>query len=390
MPAPQPEPRLPAPRQPAPQQPAPQQPAPRQPAPQQPEPQPPEPQPPAPQPPEPQPPAPRPPAPRPPGPRRPGLGRPAASTAGASAAGASATGASHRPVPPTGASIDRRLGDRRLGDRSLRDRSLRERGLGDGGRLRGGGRGAAGLGAGAGGAGRARAAGPLRPLATLLAHRRLRRLPLGAAADGVALVDPDLHADPAEGGLRLVLAVVDERAQRVQRHPALAVELGPGHLGAAEAAAALHPDALDARALQRGLHRLAHRAAEADPAGQLLGHALRDQLRVRLRVLHLEDVELHLLAGELLQLTADPVGLRAAAADDDARPGGVDVDPDPVAGALDLDLGDAGALHALAHHAPDRHVFLDVVLVQLVRVPPGLPVGRDTEPEPVRVDLLTH
>ena len=76
-----------------------------------------------------------------------------------------------------------------------------------------------------------------------------------------------------------------------------------------------------------------------DPAGQLLGHALRDQLRVDLGVLHLEDVQLHLLAGELLQLATDPVGLGAAAADDDARAGGVDVDADPVTGALDLDLG---------------------------------------------------
>ena len=81
---------------------------------------------------------------------------------------------------------------------------------------------------------------------------------------------------------------------------------------------------------------------------------------------------------------------RATAADDDARPGGVDVDADPVTGALDLDLGDAGPLHALGHELADRDVFLDVVLVQLVRVPPGLVVGGDAEPEPVRVDLLTH
>ncbi len=73
-------------------------------------------------------------------------------------------------------------------------------------------------------------------------------------------------------------------AQRVQRHAALAVELRAAHLGAAEATGDLHPDALDERcsfiadciALRIG-------AAEADPAGQLLGDALRDQLRVRTR-----------------------------------------------------------------------------------------------------------
>src|SRR4051794_37073620 len=244
-------------------------------------------------------------------------------------------------------------------------------------------------GGGAGGAGAA--LGPLGPLATLLAlGGALQGLALGARAADVTLVDPHLHADAAEGRAGLVDAVVDVGAQRVQRHAPLAVELRPAHLGAAQATGALHPDALDLRAALGRLHGLAHRAAEADPAGQLLGHALGNQLRVGLGVLDLEDVQLHLLAGELLQLTADAVGLGATAADDDARPGGVDVDADAVAGALDLDLRDPGPLHPLAHELADGHVFLDVVLVQLVGVPPGLVVGGDAEPEPVRVDLLTH
>src|SRR5258705_317542 len=91
--------------------------------------------------------------------------------------------------------------------------------------------------------------------------------------------------------------------------------------------------------LHRRLHGLAHRPAEADPAGQLLGHALRDQLRIRLGALHLEDVQLHLLAGELLQVAPDPVRLSALAADDDARPGRVDVDAHAVTRPLDVHLG---------------------------------------------------
>src|SRR5581483_10527530 len=129
---------------------------------------------------------------------------------------------------------------------------------------------------------------------------------------------------------------------------------------AAEATRALHPDALRA-ALERRLHRLAHGAAERDTARQLLGDALRDELRVDLRRLDLEDVEVDVLAGELLEVAADAVGLRAAPADDDAGTGGVDVDVDPVPGALDLDPADAGALHALGEQAADRDVFLDVL-----------------------------
>src|SRR5215468_4207521 len=214
-------------------------------------------------------------------------------------------------------------------------------GLGGDRRLGGGG--ATGIGARAGGTGRAGPAWASRPVpavttittvtavtavpALLLAQRGLGDLPLARPAQHVALVDPDLDADPAKRRASLVHPVVDVRPQRVQRHPALAVELRPGHLRSAQPAGALHPDALHSRALQRRLHGLAHGPAEAHPTRELLGHALRDQLRVRLGVLHLENVELHLLAGELLQLGSDPVCLRAAPADDDARPGGVNVDP---------------------------------------------------------------
>src|SRR3954452_20468864 len=214
-------------------------------------------------------------------------------------------------------------------------------------------------------------------------------LALGAGAGDLALVDPDLHADPAEGRAGLVEAVVDVSAQRVQRDAALAVELRARHLGAVEPARALDPDALGTRA-HRGLHRLAHGAAELHAAGQLLGHSLGHQLGVHLGVLDLEDVELDLLAGELLELAADAVRLGATATDHDARARGVDVDPHPVAGALDLDLGDAGTLHALGEQLADGDVLTDVALVELVGVPAGLVVGGDAEPEPVRVDLLAH
>src|SRR6185503_16352246 len=146
---------------------------------------------------------------------------------------------------------------------------------------------------------------------------------LTAAADDVALVDPHLHADAAEGGAGLEQAVVDVGTQRVQRHATLAVKLRARHLGTAQATRALHADALDLRAAHRRLDRLAHRTAERHAVAQLLGHALRDELRVRLGVLDLEDVQLDLLVGQLLELAPDAVRLGTPAADHDARSGGV-------------------------------------------------------------------
>src|SRR5699024_4112008 len=125
--------------------------------------------------------------------------------------------------------------------------------LGLGRRLGGGGLGSRGLGllgrgrvavaTTAAGAGGTVVAVATRATTTRSGGRLLRReLLLGH----VALVDPDLDADAPEGRAGLVEAVVDVRAKGVQRHPTLTVELGTGHLGAAETTGALDPDALGA------------------------------------------------------------------------------------------------------------------------------------------------
>src|SRR5690606_26447391 len=135
-----------------------------------------------------------------------------------------------------------------------------------------------------------------RAVTTLGARRLLGRLLASEFLVGdVALVDPDLHADAAEGGLGLVEAVVDVGAESVQGHSALAVELRAAHLRASQAARDLDPHALGAGAL-RTLEALAHGATERDTGAELLRDALRDELGLGLGVLDLEDVELDLLA----------------------------------------------------------------------------------------------
>ena len=210
----------------------------------------------------------------------------------------------------------------------------------------------------------------------------------------VAAVDPHFHADAAEGRARLVEPVVDVRAERVQGHAALAVELRAGHLGAAQTTRALHPDAPGARALG-GLDALAHGAPGGDARGDLLGDALRDELGVGFGVLDLEDVELDRLARQLLQIGAQAVGLRAATADDDAGPGRVDVHDDALGAPLDVDARDPRAVERLLDHPADLDVLLDEVGVSLtglgrVGEPLRAVVRGDSESEPGRVDLLPH
>src|ERR1700689_5464088 len=84
------------------------------------------------------------------------------------------------------------------------------------------------------------------------------------------------------------------------------------------------------------------------------------------------------------------VGLRAAAADDDAGAGGVDVDAQAVARALHLNPTDGRSLELPHQIIPDLPVLHHELAVVTLLEPTGLPVRRDPEPEAVRVDLLAH
>src|SRR6185312_6897270 len=126
---------------------------------------------------------------------------------------------------------------------------------------------------------------PAPPAAAVdLAEAGRGALVLEALGHDLALVDPHLHADPAEGRLRLGEPVVDVGTQGVQRHAALAVLLRARHLRAALGAGA-----------DRRRQRALHRPPERDPVLELLGDRLRDQLRVELGALDLGDVHLDVL-----------------------------------------------------------------------------------------------
>src|SRR4029453_14423635 len=211
--------------------------------------------------------------------------------------------------------------------------------------------------------------------------------PLGG--QDLALEDPHLHADGAIRRVGLGETVVDVRAQRVQRHPPVAVPLAARDLRAAEAARAGDPDAVGAQA-QGGGHRLLHRATEGHPLLELQRDVLRHQLRVQLGVDHLLDVELDLLLGAALDLVLELLHLGALAADDDARARGEDGDPRPVGRALDVDLRDARVVERRFDEPADLHVLVQEVGVALGREPSRAPRPRGPEPESDRVGLLPH
>src|SRR5262249_18678781 len=246
---------------------------------------------------------------------------------------------------------------------------------------------AAALAGGAEALGRAAAAASL----VLVAEARVAlRDAFVALGHDLALVDPDLHADPAVGRLRLGEAVVDVGADRVQRHAALGVALRAAHLGAGEPAAALHLHALRARA-DRGGERALHRAPEGDAVLELLRDRLRDELRVELGPLDLVDVDVDGLVGHAVDLLAEGVHLDPGLADHDARPRRVNVDRDPLRVLADQDVGQARMLELAVDVLADLDVLEQVRREVLrARVPVRLPVVDDADPQAAGMDLLAH
>src|SRR5580765_444985 len=127
----------------------------------------------------------------------------------------------------------------------------------------------------------------------LLARRRAGRGRVMARRRLVqhfAVEHPYLHAARAVRRERRGLGEIDVRAQRVERHAALAVGLVARHLRAAQAARSGDANALGAGA-HRGGDRLLHGAAERDALLELLRDVLGHQLRIEVGALDLLDVE---------------------------------------------------------------------------------------------------
>ncbi len=195
----------------------------------------------------------------------------------------------------------------------------------------------------------------------------------------LALEDPDLDAAGAIGGEGGGDAEVDVGAQRVQRHPALAIPFDTGDFGAAQAAGAGDADAQRAQA-HGGLHRALHHAAEGDAAFKLLGDVLGHQLGVDLGLADLDDVEMHLVGGEFLHVILQFLDVGALLADHHAGAGRMNGDAALLVRALDHHAADAGGLQLVAEIVANLDVFLkELAVFLLAGVPARIPGAVDAQ-----------
>src|SRR5258706_9113373 len=206
----------------------------------------------------------------------------------------------------------------------------------------------------------------------------------------LALENPNLNADLPVGRRRLGESVIDIRAQRVQRHTALAIPLGAGDFGAVQPTR--HHDLDAERAQAHGVRdRALHRAAEHDALLELLRDILRHELRVELGLTHFLDRKRHRHTGETHQLLAQFLDVFALLADHDTRSRGVHRDVDALRRALDDDRAHRRVRELLLQEATDLEIGNQVLHVRVVvRVPTRVPVANDAESKSDRIDFLTH
>src|SRR6056297_271508 len=212
----------------------------------------------------------------------------------------------------------------------------------------------------------------------------------GIVLHDLTLEDPDLDADDAIGGCRLDIGIIDIGAQRVQRHPTLAIPFGPGDFGAAKTPRDVDPDTQGPHP-HGVLHGALHRTTEGHTTLKLLRDAVTHQGSIKLGLAHLDDVEMQLAVGHLRQLLAQRLDIRAFLADDDAGARGVDRDAALLVRTLDDHTADAGLLALGVDELADREILEQKITVILgVGIPAAVPGAVHLQALANRIDFVTH
>src|SRR6266480_4935750 len=227
-----------------------------------------------------------------------------------------------------------------------------------------------------------------RPRALALGHLLVLRHRI--VLEDFALEDPDLDPAGAEGGERGGNAVIDVGAQRVQRHPGLAIPFHPRDFGAAETARAVDANAFGAETHRR-LHRALHGAAERDAALELLGDRFGDQGGVEFGLADFDDVDDDVGSRDIGNPLAQLVDVGALLADHDAGTRRMDRHAALLVRTLDHDAGDGRLLEFLVQDLADFDILVQQLAVFVFAgEPAGIPRPVDAQTQPDWIDLLTH
>src|SRR5437870_1300303 len=176
----------------------------------------------------------------------------------------------------------------------------------------------------------------------------------------LAAIDPNLYSDDAESRSRLSKSVIDIRAQRVKRKPALQVPFGARDLGAIQPSRHANLDPLRAKPLSV-LDRSPHRSPESDSLLELLRDLLSLKLCVKLGLMDLLNVDVNFAPGAVFDFFFELVDLGPFASDDYAGSRSVDDYLQLVGRTLDVDVRDARARKPTLQFLLQLQVFVQQV-----------------------------
>src|SRR5690606_9757011 len=160
--------------------------------------------------------------------------------------------------------------------------------------------------------------------------------------------------------------------QGVQWNTAFTIAFRTCDLSAVQATAHSKLDALGSHAHAAG-HGHFHGTTEADTSFQLTGDAICHQSGIQFRTFDLEDVDLDILAGELLELLAQLVHLSTTFADDHSRAGSVDGNGNELQGTFDHDLRNTRFLQAGHQILADMFILHQLLGIVVPAVPVAIP-----------------
>src|SRR6201992_988842 len=208
--------------------------------------------------------------------------------------------------------------------------------------------------------------------------------------EDLTLEDPDLDAAGTERGERRRHAVINIGAQRMQRHPPLAIPFHPGDFSAAETTRAVDTNTLGPKKHRRS-HRALHGTAECDAALELLRDRFGNQGCVELRLADFDNVDDDIGRSDVGDALAQLVDVGALLADHDAGTRRMDRHPALLVRTLDHDPGDGRLLEFLVQDLADLHILMQQLAVfVLAGEPTGIPRTVDADAQPDWIDLLTH
>lgn len=133
-----------------------------------------------------------------------------------------------------------------------------------------------------------------------------------------------------------------------------------------------------------------HGTAVSDLAFNLTGDGVGHDLSIKLGALYLEDVDLYILVGDLLEFFLEFVDFGTSLADDQARTRGAYGDGGQLESALDYDARYARLGKTHIEIFPQFVVLEQVVTVFLAEVPVGIPAADDAQTVAYWIYFLSH